>query len=82
LSNRFGGRAAEHSFGGRVPRGDDAVESLADDGVVRRIDDRAKSEDIPSNQPSTPNLDPAKHYVTPLLSARINRESPSAMVDR
>jgi hypothetical protein len=33
LADRFDGRVAEHPLGGMVPRGDDAVEGLADDGI-------------------------------------------------
>src|SRR5690349_2428557 len=32
-------RVPEHLLGGPVPRGDDAVEILADDRVCRRLDD-------------------------------------------
>src|SRR5688572_7184305 len=38
LADSFGDGVLEHSFGGGVPRGDDPVDSLADDGVFRRID--------------------------------------------
>ena len=39
LADRFRGGVAEHPFGGAVPRRDDAVQVLADDGVVGRFDD-------------------------------------------
>jgi hypothetical protein len=35
----LGRRVAEHAFGPRVPTCDDALERLADDGVVGRVDD-------------------------------------------
>src|SRR5262249_8807305 len=40
LPDRFGGRIAEDALRARVPARDDAVERLADDGVVRGLDDR------------------------------------------
>ena len=39
LPDRFRGRIAEHALGGGIPRQDDPVQILADDGVIRRIDD-------------------------------------------
>ncbi len=39
LADGFFGRIAEQPGGGAVPRGDDPVEVLADDDIVRRIDD-------------------------------------------
>ena len=38
-SHRLGGSPAEHPLGRAVPGGDDAVERLADDGVVGGVDD-------------------------------------------
>jgi hypothetical protein len=40
----LGGRIAEQLFGAAVPRRDDAVEILADDGVFGRLDDRCESQ--------------------------------------
>ena len=34
---------AEDTFRGRIPRGDDAVEILADDRIVGKLNDRLKS---------------------------------------
>ena len=66
----LGRRIAEQPLGASIPRGDDAVEILADDGVFRRLDDRRQSEcgiwkrrviDVvilaaaPHSRPSTPN---------------------------
>jgi hypothetical protein len=42
-ADRLGGAVAEHSLGRRVPRRDDAVERLADDGVGRGVDDGGQS---------------------------------------
>ncbi len=39
LADGFGGGVAEHAFGRAVPGGDDAVQILADDGIVGRFDD-------------------------------------------
>ena len=39
LADGLGGGVAEHAFGRPVPGRDDAVQILADDGVVRRFDD-------------------------------------------
>ena len=39
LPDGFRGGVAEHPFGGGIPRGDDALEILADDRVVARVDD-------------------------------------------
>ena len=47
LADHLGRGVAEHPLGGRVPRGDDAVQVLADDGVVARIDDRGEAQRIP-----------------------------------
>jgi len=37
------GRVAEQALGGAVPADDDAVEGLADDGVVGRVNDGSKN---------------------------------------
>jgi len=42
LADHLGGRIAENRLGAAVPIGDDAVERLADDGIVRRGDDRGQ----------------------------------------
>ena len=39
LAYRFGRRVAVHLLGSRIPTGDDAVQCLADDGVLRGLDD-------------------------------------------
>ena len=39
LAGDFLGRVAVHPLGGRVPARDDAVQGLADDGIVRLFDD-------------------------------------------
>ncbi len=41
-ADRLIGAIAEHAFRGLVPRGDDAVQILADDGIVGRLDDRGQ----------------------------------------
>ena len=40
LADGFGGRIAKHAFRRQIPRGDDAVEILADDRIIRRFHDR------------------------------------------
>ena len=45
LADRFPSRIAEQALGAPVPAGDDAVQILADDGVVRGIDNRAQQQD-------------------------------------
>ena len=42
LADRFARGVAEHPFGRPVPGRDDAVQILADDGVVGRFDDRGE----------------------------------------
>jgi hypothetical protein len=42
LADHLRFRKAEHPLGGRIPGGDDAVQILADDGIVARIDDRGE----------------------------------------
>ena len=42
LADGLRGGVTEHSFGRPIPRGDDTVEILADDGVIRKFDDRAR----------------------------------------
>src|SRR5688572_10554597 len=37
LPDGFGGEVTEHALGGPIPRGDDSVEVLTDDSVVRRF---------------------------------------------
>ena len=39
LADDFGGRIAEEPLGSFVPAGDDAIEVLTDDRVVRGLDD-------------------------------------------
>ena len=41
-ADRLRRRPAEHALGGRIPRRDDAVERLADDDVIGRVDDRGQ----------------------------------------
>ena len=43
LPDRLGCGVAEHTLGGRIPRHDDAVEILRDDGIVGRFDDRGET---------------------------------------
>src|ERR1700748_457601 len=43
LADDFISGVAEEPFGGCVPTGDDDVESLADDGVIGRLDDSGES---------------------------------------
>src|SRR5262249_9621978 len=43
LADRFGRRVPEYPFGAAVPRGDNAIQVLADDGIVGGLDDRGKS---------------------------------------
>jgi hypothetical protein len=42
LSNRLARRIAKHALGGVVPRGDDAGQVLADNGILRRLDQGGK----------------------------------------
>jgi len=42
LANCFQGCVTEEPLGSEIPTGDDAVEVLADDRVVRRFDDRCE----------------------------------------
>ena len=44
LPNRFGRGVAEDPLGSAIPRGNGALEILADDGVVGRRDDARKAE--------------------------------------
>ena len=43
LAHRLGLGPAEHALGGLIPRRNDAVKGLTDDGIVRGRDDRAQT---------------------------------------
>jgi hypothetical protein len=42
-SHRFGHRPAEHPLGPPIPRRDDTIEPLGDEGFVRGVDDRGET---------------------------------------
>ena len=44
LPDGFRLREAEHPLGGAIPRGDDALEILADNRIVGKLDDRGQVE--------------------------------------
>jgi hypothetical protein len=50
LADHLGRRIAEDAFGAFIPGGDDAVEVLADDGIVGGLDDRGEKR-LPDTSP-------------------------------
>src|SRR5262245_14407397 len=46
LANHLSGAISKHPLRGQIPRGNDAFESFADDGVIARVDDRIQQKAI------------------------------------